>query len=146
MPDPKIDTKSETDLAHVRSVSPYRAGLTCSCPNCGDSPLYQGLLETKDTCDGCGFDLTTADAGDGAQIFVIMILGAISTLLGLFLYSLGLSKWVLLLVLIAFIIGGSIWMLRIFKATLIALQFHYDAGQGTLVDEADKAKSDEAKT
>lgn len=137
MSDNQINKNSETDRGKPRSVSPYKAGFTCSCPHCGNSPLYNGLLDVKSRCDGCGFDLSDADAGDGAQVFVILILGAISTLVGVFLYNLGLPKWAMMLILIAVIAGGSIWMLRIFKATLIALQFHHDARQGTLNDGND---------
>lgn len=111
------------------------AGFKCACPNCGAAPLYDGLLEVRERCDLCGFDLSAADAGDGAQVFVILILGAITTLIGVGLYGLGLPKWALMLVLIALIIGGSIAMLRVFKATLIALQFYHDAREGTISDE-----------
>lgn len=107
------------------------------CPHCGDGPLYSGILDVKQACDVCGFDLRAADAGDGAQVFVIFILGGLNTLLGIFLYNLDLPKWAMMLVLITFIIGGTIWMLRIFKATLIALQFHHDAGEGTLGEDCD---------
>ena len=82
--------------------------------------------------------MSAVDAGDGAQIFVIMALGALTTLLGLFLYSFNLPKWALMLALIVFISAGSVWMLRIFKAILIALAFYHEAGQGQLVGGNDK--------
>ncbi|WP_238322406.1 hypothetical protein [Kordiimonas gwangyangensis] len=37
--------------------------------------------------------------------------------------------------LFVFIMAGSIWMLRVFKALLIALQFHHDAREGALGGE-----------
>ncbi len=129
---------SETDREISRSVSPYRAGFKCTCPNCGDVPVYNGLLELKDTCEGCGFDLSSADAGDGAQIFVIMILGAVCALLGIYLHSaVGLPMWAIIIVLFVVIIFGTIWMLRVIKATLVALKFHHDAHEGRINEETD---------
>jgi uncharacterized protein (DUF983 family) len=128
--------KNETDRPS-RSVSPYQAGLKCVCPSCGDAPLFHNVLEVYETCDVCGFDLSAADPGDGAQVFVILILGCICALLGFILYgALGFAPWVIALLLSVVIMGGSIWMLRVFKATLIALQYHHDAHEGTLDEDA----------
>lgn len=109
------------------------------CPNCGEGPLYNGLLEIKDRCGTCGFDLSDADPGDGAQVFVILILGAIVTLVGIMLFNLGVPKWAFFLILIIVIVGGCIWMLRVFKATLLALQYYHDAREGALTEKDDDA-------
>tara|TARA_R110002096_G_scaffold113058_3_gene245922 strand:- start:988 stop:1398 length:411 start_codon:yes stop_codon:yes gene_type:complete len=135
MTDPLDHKNIETDRGMPRSVSPYKAGFSCKCPNCGISPLFQNGLEIRETCEGCGFDLSAADTGDGAQVFVILILGAICAILGFILTGAGLSTPVIIGVLTVVIIGGSYWMLRIFKATLVALQFHHDAHQGQTEDE-----------
>lgn len=132
------NNQSETDRPG-RSVSPYRAGLKCVCPNCAGAPLFTNLLEVKPKCDACGFDLSAADPGDGAQVFVILILGALAAILGFIFYGLlGLPIWAIATLLGIFIIGASLWMLRVFKATLIALQFHHDAREGAL-DKRDDA-------
>ena len=146
MPNAERSENSETDLEQFGSVSPYRAGLKCKCPRCGRGALYGGLLDVKLHCDVCGLDMSGVDAGDGAQVFVIMVLGVFTTLLGLFLYSFDLPKWALMLVLIVFISIGSVWMLRIFKAVLIALEFHHDAGQGQLVDRDGKTADDDSNS
>lgn len=118
-----------------RSVSPYRAGLKSVCPACGEAPLFYNVLEVHATCPGCSFDLSSADPGDGAQVFVILILGGLSALLGVVMYGvLELPLWLIVTLLSIVILGGSIWMLRVFKATLIALQFHHDAHEGHLVN------------
>lgn len=120
----------ETDRPS-RSVSPYKAGLKCVCPCCGQAPLFHNILEVYVVCPACGFDLSAADPGDGAQVFVILVMGTLSALLGFVLYGLvGMPVLPFLIVLSVFVLGGSIWMLRFFKATLIALQFHYDAHEG----------------
>jgi uncharacterized protein (DUF983 family) len=126
-----------TDRGKPRSVSPYKAGIGCRCPNCGDSPLYVGLLTLRENCEGCGFDLSGADIGDGAQVFVIFILGVFCIFLGFLFYSLGLPKWVIMSAMFVFIIGGTIVLLRIFKATLLALQYHHDAREGALSGDED---------
>lgn len=122
----------ETDRPR-RSVSPCKAGFSCSCPSCGDASLYINLLEVKPECEACGFDLSSADPGDGAQIFVILILGGILALMGFILVgAFNLPIWVTLIVMAVLTIVGAIWLLRVFKATLIALQFHHDAHEGVL--------------
>lgn len=126
------NTTLETDRPR-RSVSPYRAGLKCVCPNCADAPIFHNVLEVHATCPACDFDLSTADPGDGAQVFVILILGFVCAVLGFILFgAFGLPLWVMAIILGIVILGGSVWMLRVFKATLIALQFHHDAHQGEL--------------
>ncbi len=132
------DNNSETGRGTPRPVSPYKAGLRCRCPNCGDAPLYHGLLEVREHCENCDFDLSAADAGDGAQIFVIMILGALCAIIGAYLYAaIGLPMWVIMIFLMVMIIGGTIWLLRVIKATLVALQFFHDARQGQLSEESE---------
>lgn len=77
--------------------------------------------------------MSSADPGDGAQIFVILILGGILALMGFILVgAFNLPIWVTLIVMAVLTIVGAIWLLRVFKATLIALQFHHDAHEGVL--------------
>ena len=38
--------------------------------------MFQGLLTVRPTCRVCGLDLSAADTGDGAAVFIILILGA----------------------------------------------------------------------
>lgn len=132
----KLDTKNETDRPS-RSVSPYKAGFKCVCPNCGKAPLFHDILEVRETCQHCRFDLSDADPGDGAQVFVILILGFVCALLGFILYgAFSMSPVMIAVVLGVVILFGSIWMLRVFKATLIALQFYHDAREGKLDDKS----------
>ncbi|MBK1669965.1 hypothetical protein CKO28_18175 [Rhodovibrio sodomensis] len=106
------------------AVSPYRAGLSCRCPRCGQGALFKGLLEVRPTCQACGLDLSKADSGDGPAVFIILILGAVVVLLALLLESLvGPALWVHMAIWPVVIVAGSIWMLRPAKAMLIALQF-----------------------
>ena len=106
------------------AVSPYRAGLNCRCPRCGEGRLFKGLLEVRPQCETCGLDLSKADSGDGPAVFIILILGAVVVLAALLLESLiSPALWVHMAIWPVVIIAGSIWMLRPAKSLLIALQF-----------------------
>ena len=106
------------------AVSPYRAGLNCRCPRCGEGRLFKGLLDVRPVCAVCGLDLSKADSGDGPAVFIILILGAVVVLAALLLESLiGPALWVHMAIWPVVIIAGSIWMLRPAKSLLIALQF-----------------------
>lgn len=131
------EQETKTDRgASSRSVSPYRAGFGAKCPNCGEGKLFENGLSVRQHCDVCGFDLSSADPGDGAQVFVILIMGALTALMGFVVVgALHWPLWAVALSLFVFIMAGSIWMLRVFKALLIALQFHHDAREGALGGE-----------
>jgi len=124
-------------------VSPYKAGLSCTCPNCGVGPLYKNGLDLRNVCEECGFDLSAADAGDGAQVFVILILGALCAILGFLLTAFKLPMWAIVVVLMVVIMAGTYWMLRVFKAMLVALQFHHDAREGALTGSDSSLKGND---
>lgn len=123
--------------------SPFSAGLKGVCPSCGQSSLYVGLLNIKDNCEVCGHSYENADPGDGAQVFVILILGGVATLLALLLESISSPPlWVHLLVWGIFIVFASLWMLRVVKAMLIALQYRYDAHEARVIPDQNSALPD----
>jgi uncharacterized protein (DUF983 family) len=113
---------------HYQEVSPFRAGLLCRCPRCGEGKLYKGLLTVAERCSGCGLDLSAQDSGDGPAVFVIFIIGFLAVLLA-FLVEVAFEPpvWAHLVYQIPFVVGGSILLLRPFKATLIALQYRHKA-------------------
>ena len=111
-----------------RPVSPFAAGLRCRCPRCGNGPLYDGLLTVRARCAACDLDLRAQDSGDGPAIFVILILGGIVVGLALLVeVKFQPPLWVHAVLWPGVIFAGAIAMLRVFKATLIALQFHHRA-------------------
>jgi uncharacterized protein (DUF983 family) len=115
-------------------VSPFRAGLRCRCPRCGSGPLYDGLLTVRERCPSCDLDLRAQDSGDGPAIFVILVLGFIVVGLALLVeVKFGPPLWVHAVLWPGVILAGAVAMLRVFKATLIALQFrHRAAGSDAL--------------
>ena len=114
-------------------VDPVRAGLACACPRCGQGRLFDGLLKVRPACSNCGLDYSFADSGDGPAVFVIMIIGFI--VVGLALYFDSNYSWPIWLHLILWIplaVGLSLWLLRVLKALLIALQYRNKAKPGEI--------------
>lgn len=102
--------------------------LLCRCPRCGKGALYDGLLSVAPRCASCGLDLSAHDAGDGPAVFVVFALGAIVVALGAIVeVKFAPPVWVHLLLWTPFVLVGSVLMLRLFKAGLIALQYRHRA-------------------
>jgi uncharacterized protein (DUF983 family) len=102
--------------------------LLCRCPRCGKGALYDGLLSVAARCASCGLDLSAHDAGDGPAVFVVFALGAIVVALGAIVeVKFAPPVWVHLLLWTPVVLVGSVVMLRLFKAGLIALQYRHRA-------------------
>ena len=109
-------------------LSPFSTGFRCRCPRCGEAPLFDGLLEVKPVCPACDLDYAKVNAGDGPAVFVILILGFVVVGLALWVeLAFSPPTWLHLVLWTPLIIGGSIGLLRPFKATLVALQFRHQA-------------------
>ncbi|MBO3759158.1 DUF983 domain-containing protein [Ciceribacter sp. L1K22] len=121
------------DNAHFAPVDPVRAGLSASCPRCGNGKLFDGLTKLKPRCANCGLDYSFIDSGDGPAIFVILLAD---------LLVVGLAVWTELTfqppVWVHFVAFGplaiivSLWLLRTIKALLVAMQYKHNASQGTI--------------
>jgi uncharacterized protein (DUF983 family) len=117
--------------ASAEPVSPFRTGLTCRCPRCGKGKLFAGYLTVAPGCTECGLDYAFVDSGDGPAVFIILVVGII--VVGLAAVTEALlhpAPYVHLLLWIPATIILSLALLRPFKATMIALQFHHRAEQG----------------
>jgi uncharacterized protein (DUF983 family) len=88
-------------------------------------------LVLRERCERCGLDYAFVDSGDGPAVFAIFILGAL--VLGGALFAefklhvpvwLHIVLWGIATPLLAFL------LLRVLKATLIALQFKHKAEEG----------------
>jgi uncharacterized protein (DUF983 family) len=110
------------------AASPLAAGLLCRCPKCAGAPLYRGpfSLSVADTCAACGLDLKRHEEGDGPAVLVILLLGFVVVTLALWVDSAFRPPWwVHALLWIPFISFAGLWMLRVAKAILIAMQFRH---------------------
>jgi uncharacterized protein (DUF983 family) len=117
-------------MAGVQPPSPLVVGLRARCPRCGEGALFRSGLVLRQRCERCGLDYAFADSGDGPAVFAIFILG-FAVLAGALLveFRIGPPVWVhvvlwgVLTPLLAF------GLLRVLKASLIALQYKHEAGE-----------------
>jgi uncharacterized protein (DUF983 family) len=111
--------------------SPFVAGIKCRCPRCGEGHLFRGYLTLATRCESCGLEYNFADSGDGPAVFIILFVGFVVVGLALLVDVLFAPPlWVHLVLWVPTIFGLCLGLLRPFKATMIALQFHHDARQG----------------
>lgn len=116
---------------HRPVISPFRTGLACACPRCGKGKLYSGLLDVAERCAVCDLEYAGHDAGDGPAVFVILILGFVMVGLALWLeFTFAPPLWLHAVLWFPLIIISAVGLLRLFKATLVALQYRYQAGEG----------------
>jgi uncharacterized protein (DUF983 family) len=112
-------------------VSPYMAGLKGTCPRCGKGGLFRSGLVLRERCDACGLSYAFADSGDGPAVFAIFILGFV--ILGGALiveFRIGPPVWVHVLLWGVLTPLLAFFLLRVLKATLIALQYKHKAEEG----------------
>jgi uncharacterized protein (DUF983 family) len=127
------ETSEAEDKALFPPVDPVRAGLACACPRCGQGKLFDGLVKIRPQCRNCGLDYSFADAGDGPAVFVILIIGFI--VVGLALWTevnYNPPIWLHFLLWIPLTIALCLWLLRVMKALLVALQYRNNARQGKI--------------
>ena len=121
----------------VSTKSPIaRAALLARCPRCGKGRLFKNVLELRQRCESCALDFKFIDTGDGPAVFAIFILGFLvlgGALIAEFKYGVPwwghVILWGLLTPLLALVV------LRLLKATLIALQYKHKAEQGRLAQD-----------
>ena len=88
--------------------------------------MFSGYLTVADKCDLCGLNFEGQDAGDGPAVFIILILGFfVVGMAVLFEVVVAPPMWLHLLLWSPVTIGGSIGLLRPFKAVMIALQYKH---------------------
>lgn len=119
--------------ADRQSVSAIYAGLAGRCPKCGRGPLFHNALALRENCSSCGLSYKFVDTGDGPAVFAIFILGFL--VLGSALYvefKFGPPVWVHVVLWGLLTPLVALGLLRLIKATLIALQFKNKAEEGRL--------------
>ncbi len=124
----RVDAGHEPPLPErdTHAVSPLKAGLAARCPRCGEGRLFSGFLEVVDRCSVCGLDFSRENAGDAPAVFIILLLGIVVVGLALWLeLALAPPLWVHAVVWAPVILGGSLGLLRPFKAIMIALQYRH---------------------
>jgi len=114
---------------------PIDSGLKGSCPRCGGRTLFSGYIRFADKCRGCGLDFTQFNVGDGPVVFLTLGIGALVTMMALwveFTFQPGLLVHILLWVPIT--LGLTLVMLRFSKGLLLALEYRNKAAEGRIKD------------
>ena len=107
------------------------SGLKGRCPRCGRGALFNAGLTLRAKCDRCGLDYAFADAGDGPAVFAIFILGFLVLGAALLVeFKLNPPVWVHLVLWGVLTPVLAFALLRVLKATLIALQYKHKAEEG----------------
>jgi uncharacterized protein (DUF983 family) len=92
--------------------------------------LFRNLLEVRDRCEVCGLDLHAHDAGDGAAVGVILVLGAVIVALAFWVeFRFSPPLWVHAVLWPVVTIPLAILMMRPAKAALVALQYRHRASE-----------------
>lgn len=103
-----------------------RAALRGLCPACGKGGVFRNLLEFKPACPICGFDLGAHDNGDGPAFFVIIIVGFLVTGAAAWVeFAYTPPLWVHAALWGPLVLIGSLLLLRVFKALILASQYKH---------------------
>jgi uncharacterized protein (DUF983 family) len=110
--------------------NPLLSGLAGRCPNCGEGHLFEGFLKVSPSCEACGFDLSSADSGDGPAVFVILVGGFLVAFADLFTeVAVHPPVWVHLLLWLPITVIVCLALLRPFKGAMLAAQFMNKASE-----------------
>jgi uncharacterized protein (DUF983 family) len=116
----------------VTEASPLAKALKGACPRCGQAPLFQGWVKFAPSCRSCGLDFDSFNVGDGPAAFLILIVGAILTVLAVVIDQIAAPAWwahfVWIPVGLVLTVGG----LRAAKAWLIAQEYRHRAAEGRI--------------
>jgi uncharacterized protein (DUF983 family) len=108
----------------------FTVGLRGRCPRCVQGRLFDGLLALRERCPVCGLDFRGADAGDGAPVGVMFVLGPILVILAFWMeFRFDPPIWVYAVVLIGVSLPLAVLLIRIIKASLLGIQFRYRASE-----------------
>ena len=120
-------------MGQLRAAPLWRSGLLCRCPRCGQGKLYIGYLKIAPRCIACNLDYGFADAGDGPAVFVILIAGAFIVAAALFVeINYRPPYWLHAVLWLPLTLTLCLGMLPVFKATMFALQYRNQAGEGRM--------------
>ncbi|TZG27779.1 DUF983 domain-containing protein [Sphingomonas montanisoli] len=113
---------------------PAEAALRGLCPRCAAPGLFAGFLRFAHRCPACGLDYDGFNVGDGAAAFLILIIGAIVSVLAIMVeLSASPPWWVHVILWLPLTIGLTIVSLRFAKGLLLALEYRNAAREGRII-------------
>ena len=101
-------------------------------PRCGAPGLFAGWVRFARRCRACGLDFDSFNVGDGPAAFLILIVGAILTVLAVVLDLSASPPWWVHLVWIPVGLALTLAGLRLAKAWLIAQEYVHRAREGRI--------------
>ena len=117
----------------MRGSGTFSAAALGRCPRCGQGPLFTGYLHIAPRCIHCGLDYALFDVGDGASVFVILIVGFLVVGAAL-ITEIAWSPpyWVHAVLWLPAIVILTLGGLRLAKSTLMVLQYRHQAREGRI--------------
>jgi uncharacterized protein (DUF983 family) len=111
------------------------ASLFGRCPRCGQGALFAGYLHVAPCCSHCALDYALFDVGDGASVFVILIVGFLMVG-GALIVETTFSPpyWVHAVLWLPAVAILTLGGLRVVKSTLMVLQYRHQAQEGRLAE------------
>ncbi|WP_439817393.1 DUF983 domain-containing protein [Zavarzinia sp. CC-PAN008] len=104
------------------------AALTGRCPDCGQGPLFKGLLEIREQCPVCGLEYRGAESGDGPAVLVLFLVSILVLGFALWVeFRFEPPLWVHVVILVPLVSLLSIGLLRPVKAAFVILQHRNQA-------------------
>jgi uncharacterized protein (DUF983 family) len=108
------------------------AALFGCCPRCGARTLFAGLISFAPRCSACDLDYSRFNVGDGPAAFLTLGVGAIVTILALWVELAAEPAWWVHVILwlpltVVLVLGG----LRLSKALLLIREYRADAREVT---------------
>ncbi len=92
--------------------------------------MFDGLLAVRERCPVCDLDLRGHDAGDGAIVGVILVLGAVVVTLAFWVeFRFSPPLWVHAVLWPLITVPAAILLMRPVKAALVALQYRHRAAE-----------------
>jgi uncharacterized protein (DUF983 family) len=116
----------------VAQDSPLANALKGACPRCGQAPLFLGAVRFAPRCRACGLDFDSFNVGDGPAAFLILIVGAVLTVLAVTVDLSSSPPWWVHLVWIPVGLLLTLGGLRAAKAWLIAQEYVHRAREGRI--------------
>lgn len=115
---------------------PIASGLKGCCPRCGARTLFRNFLAFSDRCSACGLDFAAFNVGDGPVVFLTLGIGAIVTVLALWVeFTLQPGLLVHIALWVPMTLGLTVGTLRVAKGWLLALEFRNRAREGRIASD-----------
>ena len=106
------------------------AALFGLCPQCGAKGLFVGATNFAPKCGFCGLDYSRFNVGDGPAAFLTLIIGMITVGLAVSVeVKFHPPIWVHAVLWIPFVVGATLWGLRVAKAALLGAEYRRHAGE-----------------